>query len=64
MLRAHTRFKREPESTDTFQAAGLVGVDKFSDNLRKLKCSEATVANITHISGRGTGCITLYLPLV
>lgn len=54
MFRAQTRFKGELESTDMFQAAGLVGIAKFSDNLRKLKCSEATVANITHIFGQGT----------
>lgn len=56
MFRAQTRFKEEPECTDMFQAAGLVGIAKFSDNLRKLKCSEATVANTTHIFGQGTWC--------
>lgn len=54
MFRAQTRFKGEPGSTVMFQAAGLVGLAKFSDNLRKLKCSEATVANSTHIFGCGT----------
>lgn len=54
MFRAHTRFKGEPESTDMFQASGLVGIAKFSDNLRKSKCSEATVANTIHIFGCGT----------
>lgn len=56
MFRAQTRFKGEPESTDRklFQAAGLVGIARFPDNLRKLKCSEATVANTTHIFSQGT----------
>lgn len=57
MFRAHTTFKREPDSTDMFQAAGLVGIAKFSDNLRRLKCSEATVSNTTHIFSCGTWCI-------
>lgn len=54
MFRAQTRFEGEPESADMFQAAGLVGVAKFSDNLRKLQCSEATVGNTTHIFGQDT----------
>lgn len=52
-FRAQTRFEGEPENK-MFQAAGLVDIAKFSDNIRKLKCSEATVANTTHISGCDT----------
>lgn len=54
MFRAQTRFKGVPGIAVMFQAAGLVGITKFSDNLRKLKCSEATAANTTHIFGCGT----------
>ena len=51
---AQTRFKGEPDSTDLFQAAGLVGIAKFSVNLSKRKCSEVTVVNTTYIFGCGT----------
>lgn len=54
---AQTRFKGEPDSTDLCQAAGLVGIAKFSVNLSKCKCSEVAVVNTMYIFGRGTRCI-------
>lgn len=51
---AQTRVKGEPHSTALFQAAGLVGIAKFSVNLSKRKCSEVTAVNTTYIFGPGT----------
>lgn len=51
---AQTRCKGESVSTALFQAAGLVGIAKFSVNLSKHKCIEVTVVNTTYIFGCGT----------
>lgn len=51
---AQVRFKGEPDSIGLFQAAGLVGIAKFSVNLSKRQCSEVTVVNTTYVFGCGT----------
>lgn len=61
---AQVRFEGEPDSIGLFQAAGLVGIAKFSVNFCKRQCSEVTVANTTYACGCGTYPITLYLSSV
>lgn len=51
---AQVRFEGEPDSIGLFQAAGLVGIAKFSVNLSKRQCSEVTVVSTTYACGCGT----------